>query len=71
MHYRTMLHAGRRYSRKRDDLSWQALEAVARADKRRDLTGLSPGDSGRQRRSFCWHTADTKSEAFKAAEVTN
>jgi|SRR5882672_8085123 len=41
MRHRITQHDGRRYSLKRDDLSWQALEAVARADKRRDLAALS------------------------------
>jgi predicted DNA-binding ribbon-helix-helix protein len=35
MRHRIIQHAGRRYSLKLDDLSWQALEAVARADKLR------------------------------------
>ena len=33
MRHRIIQHDGRRYSLKLDDLSWQALEAVARADK--------------------------------------
>jgi len=33
MHHRIIQHAGRRFSLKLDELSWQALEAIARADK--------------------------------------
>ena len=33
MRHRIIQHAGRRYSLKLDDVSWRALEAVARADK--------------------------------------
>jgi predicted DNA-binding ribbon-helix-helix protein len=33
MHHRIVQHAGRRFSLKLDELYWQALEAIARADK--------------------------------------
>lgn len=33
MQHRIVQHAGRRYSLKLDELSWQALEAIARAEK--------------------------------------
>jgi hypothetical protein len=52
-----MRHAGRRCSLNLDDLSWRALEAVARHNS---------GVRADYRRSV-----DAKSEAFKVAEFTN
>ena len=57
MRHRIMRHAGQRCSLNLNDLSWWALEAVARHNS---------GVRADYRRSV-----DAKSEAFKVAEFTN